>query len=165
MIDNLEEHSHREKTKQAGEKKLKTKSLFIVVLYWCLISGKHLFSFVAPPDNCGRHPSSRSDQARPSDLRSRTAERTRCRSDECSPLTLSHSQQTVLMRPLQLCTFMSFPFSKRLSGSDFISQWQYCGGPGELSLVFPPAFLLAPVASFAEDTVSPSSPLPVLLRQ
>lgn len=71
-----------------------------------------------------------------------------------------------MRRPL-ICTFMSMPFSKRLSGSDFISQRLYCGGSADskLSLVAPFAFLLPPAVTFAEETASPSSSLPVLLRE
>lgn len=83
--------------------------------------------------------------------------------DDCSPLTVK--QQTVLVRATLLRTFTSIPFSRRLSGSDFISQWLYCGGPSDSvpSLV---AFFLPPAASsFAEETVSPSAALPELLKQ
>lgn len=54
-------------------------------------------------------------------------------------------------------TFTSMPFSKRLSGSDFISQWLCSGGASALtlSLEFPVAFLLPPT-----ETFPPSSALP-----
>lgn len=60
---------------------------------------------------------------------------------------------------MSLCTLTSMPFSKRLSGSDFISQRQDWGD-SELSLFFPDstgaaAFLFPPA-------VSPSSTLPVV---
>lgn len=66
-------------------------------------------------------------------------------------------------------TFTSIPFSKRLSGSDFISQWQCCGD-SELSLFPPvsaeaPAFFLPPALVFTGDAVSPPSPFSVLLCQ
>lgn len=56
-------------------------------------------------------------------------------------------------------TFTSMPFSKRLSGSDFISQWLCSGGSAAftLSLDFPVAFLFPPTEA---ETFPPSSALP-----
>lgn len=54
------------------------------------------------------------------------------------------------------------PFSRRLSGSDFISQWLCSGGSAAftLSLDFPVAFLLPPTEASAKETFPPSSALP-----
>lgn len=65
------------------------------------------------------------------------------------------------------------PFSKRLSGSDFISQWLCCGGSSAAarSLDLPVTFLLPPAEASAEETFLPSSalagekPSPLIMMQ
>lgn len=68
-----------------------------------------------------------------------------------------------LTGPSLLRTLTSMPFSRRLSGSDFISQRQYCWGIDDLVLSwFPATFLFLIAVCFTEESSSPSATSPIL---